>query len=515
MPRRKVATAPYPNCAALGERLEQTSFLNHVLDQAAAVLASNPTDSRRVRYVRALPHIMTEWFAQPRYLGANDHARPLKLKGRGPTLGELIASVLPGEDPEQVAAALIKVKAVRLEANRYVPLTQDVSFSDDLDSARAHTIGILSGHISTIQHNIRTADSNHRALEREVFNLNIPTRLLPEVHRQIRKDGAALLVRLDNFLHESQVQPGSEPTVGVGVSISAYQDRWHTRADERSPREVSREVQRSGPSGSAPPPRIDKTVSDAIQRFVRISRMFGVSQDEFIDCVRQEYFKHAETPPPVRSDKTKEIQAASDVMTVWHDDPRYTDNGRPRALRKLGRAPSFKTLVREVDPSLNTHDVLQYLIRTGTVKRRGARYVAMNDTVIVHGVEGPAVERSLRGLGLMLALTERNLTVKEIGDGLFERTAENGAVPVSKLPLLKKFVEDEGMSFLRRANTLLRELQLQREEGEPTVQAGFGVYRHQTEGDSRANDTPADRPTRTQRSARRSPNSARLSRRAR
>jgi hypothetical protein len=57
---------------------------------------------------------------------------------------------------------------------------------------------------------------------------------------------------------------------------------------------------------------------------------------------------------------------------------------------------------------------------------------------------------------------------------------------VSKLSHLKKFVEDDGMSFLRRANTLLRELQLQRRDGEPTVEAGFGVYRHQTDNGSPA-----------------------------
>ncbi len=511
MSRTKTATPQArKRSATRAERSDETSFLNQVLDQAAAVLASNPTDARRVRYVRALPHIMTEWFGQPRYLGSDDRPLHLKLRGRGPTVSELVASVLPGEDPSDVAEALIRGKAVERRGDRYIAVNRQVTFSEDLDLARAHTIGILSGQISTIQHNVTSANPKDRALEREVFNLSIPVRLLPRVHGEIRSHGVALLSRLDSLLHENQVRPGSEPTVGVGVSISAYQDRWLTKADELGPSKTSTIPPVS--TDHSPSSVADGSVVEAIQRFVRICRMFGVSQDKFIACVRQEYFSHAESPPRPRIDASKEIPQAPEVMSTWHDNPRYTRNGMPRALRKRGRSPSFETLVREVDANLDVDHVLRYLIRTGTVQRRGTRYAAIRDTVIVHGVEGPAVEWALRGLAQMLAVAEHNLTVKDVREGLFERRAENPYIPVSKLSDVKKFVEDEGMSFLRRGNTLLRELQLQRRPGEPTVEAGFGVYRLQTENRSRSSSADPSQNRRSGNGARRAPRPPRRAR---
>jgi hypothetical protein len=485
---RTKAVRTKSNAGPTDQGPEHAPFLNHVLDHAAEVLAANPTDARRVRYVRALPHIMTMWYALPRYLGSDDGPIPLKLKGRGPTFRELVASVLPGEDPLGVAEALIRAGAVKRSGDRYVAISRQVIFPDDPEFAHAHTIGILNSHIDTIQYNVARKEPKERALEREVFNLTIPVRLLSDIHREIKKDGQAFLSRLDDLLLENQVEPGTEPTVGVGVSVCAYQDQWRTTAEELAPREGLPGPQETG--NRTQEDGVDKVVGMAIGRFVRICRMFGVSQNQFIASAREEYFKHAGSPPRLRKDESKEIPEATEVMTIWHDDPRYTQNGKPRSLYKRGASPSFETLVREVDASLDVDKVLKYLIRTGTVERRGTRYIALSDTVIVHGVEGPAVEWAVRSMELLLGVTENNLNVtNRRRDGLFERRVEHPRVPVSQLPRLKKFIEEEGMALLRRGRTFLREIELEGIPGEPTVEAGFGVYRHQ----NATHDGSADR----------------------
>src|SRR4051812_20799344 len=83
-----------------------------MLDRTNAVLASHPDEAQLIRYVRGLPHVLTEWHSDPKYLGDDDEPRALKLHARGPSLARLIRRVLPDDDVVRAAEALVRWKAV-------------------------------------------------------------------------------------------------------------------------------------------------------------------------------------------------------------------------------------------------------------------------------------------------------------------------------------------------------------------------------------------------------------------
>jgi uncharacterized protein DUF6502 len=76
---------------------------------------------------------------------------------------------------------------------------------------------------------------------------------------------------------------------------------------------------------------------------------------------------------------SQELSMSSRVFARWVQDPVYRDRRkRPKALPRLGPAPSFDTLARSVTQDVHPYTVLTELIRLGLVKieeRKGEEYV--------------------------------------------------------------------------------------------------------------------------------------------
>ena len=486
---RKKAALPRPPDSRGDSQLDTVSYANDVLDRAANVLASMPVDPKRLRFIRGLPHILTEWFSDPAYIGGDGKPRRLSLNGRGASLAKLIRRALPADKPEEVAAALVSAKSVRLEGGFYIPISRHVFFTEDRQNLQVHSVASWRGHMCTIQYNTACSDPNRRLLELSASNAHVPVRLLPDVHRRFKREGTALLYAMDAYLRDLQVAPGSEPTTCVGLSAVAWEDPMVTGYARNEGKQWAPDSVQSRSAPSAVPPNsgINATVQEAIERFVRILSRFGVSQADFVHVVRQEYFRLAENPPdkdgwPAPVDEDPEIQRASDVLAQWRDDARYLDaKGNPLRLRRRGAAPSFHALVRSVDVTLSPDRVLKYLRRAGAIRRAGPYYFPASEVVILRGMSGPTIARSMRGITYMLRTTEHNLLPKSVAPGWVERTAENARVPVSRLTEWAAFLEREGTAFLVRANDLLRTFELERKADEPTVLAGAGLYRYEEE----------------------------------
>src|SRR5512138_140954 len=56
--------------------------------------------------------------------------------------------------------------------------------------------------------------------------------------------------------------------------------------------------------------------------------------------------------------------AASELFAHWVSDARYRDaQGRPRVLRRQGRAPSFESLARAITRDVHPRSILEELVR--------------------------------------------------------------------------------------------------------------------------------------------------------
>lgn len=69
----------------------------------------------------------------------------------------------------------------------------------------------------------------------------------------------------------------------------------------------------------------------------------------------------------VRAEQSASL--TNQVFTCWKDEPAYCDQqGRPRALPRIGPSPSFETLVRGLSTDVHPYTVLNDLLRLGLAR---------------------------------------------------------------------------------------------------------------------------------------------------
>lgn len=235
---------------------------------------------------------------------------------------------------------------------------------------------------------------------------------------------------------------------------------------------------------------LDATARDALERLVRIIHRCGFSSAGIEQVVRQAVRELPNRSREVSAER--EMPSAPHVLTIWHDDPRYAGaDGAPRPLARRGRTPSFQALVTSVDRTLDPDQVLRYLMRAGAVKEHGGKLLAVKRVVILRGISGPGDFRNLRSVQAMLRTAEHNAMPADIAPGWLERMAENANFPTKELPRFDRFLERETMGYLGRLDVYMRNAEVERKEGEPTVRLGVGMYRFQEEP---ASETPAHAP---------------------
>jgi hypothetical protein len=185
------------------------------------------------------------------------------------------------------------------------------------------------------------------------------------------------------------------------------------------------------------------------------------------------------------------LPKAPHVVTLWCTSPDYVDeHGVPISLPARGSERSLQVLVRRVDPALDLAEVIRYLMRMGTVRKVGSRYVLSRRWILLRGVSGSSHTYSIRRLVGMLRTLEHNLLAEADGESWFEFTAENPRFPVSKLDAFDRLARRTGIGWLRRADLFMQQCETQRDPTEPTVWLGVGVHRYQLDSVDRPSNKP-------------------------
>ncbi|HXY95569.1 MAG TPA: hypothetical protein VEH00_01260, partial [Steroidobacteraceae bacterium] len=134
--------------------------------------------------------------------------------------------------------------------------------------------------------------------------------------------------------------------------------------------------------------------------------------------------------------------------------------------------------------------VLNYLIRSGAIRRQGRRYIPRFRGLVIQGARGPDHFHALRMVTLhsltnMLATLEHNLLVKPPARRWFTRSTWNRQFPVREREALDKYVARLGKDMIYRLDAYMLRREVSRRPGEPTMQVGVAV--HRWEEDRRAN----------------------------
>lgn len=200
--------------------------LTRIVRELCRTLAEpeRPFDPSVIPYVAGLPHIVAHWYSDPTFRGPDGEPRRIPLRGRGPTLTQLIRRLFPHQDVRRVAESLLRANAIQRRGRLYRPTDRYIAFTRDLSSVHVHGLMSLAGMLRTVRHNIACGDPAETLLERSTKNPSIPVRALPEIHRRIKREVTALLWKLDGYLRSWEVEPGTEATTHVGVGAYAYED---------------------------------------------------------------------------------------------------------------------------------------------------------------------------------------------------------------------------------------------------------------------------------------------------
>jgi hypothetical protein len=223
------------------------------------------------------------------------------------------------------------------------------------------------------------------------------------------------------------------------------------------------------------PSLLSEPARQALGHVVRILARCGSRPQDIVSGVQDE----CEHIPPHWGTEARRaprvISDAAHVLTVWFGEAEYLDaDGRPRALPFEGASTSVAALVRSVDRKLDPREVLNYLVRSGAVRRESSRYVPRKRFLRLRGTQGYFF--TLRTLNNMLGTIQHNLHHKRTEPALFEYSVENPRFPVSKLQQLDEYVKALGGETLPRVDLHLRQRETMRRKGEPTVRVGLGFY---------------------------------------
>lgn len=174
---------------------------------------------------------------------------------------------------------------------------------------------------------------------------------------------------------------------------------------------------------------------------------------------------------------TRDLLEAGHTLSLWFTDPLYLDtSGQPLALSVRGKAPSFETLVKQVDPALDAERVLEFLLRAKGLWKIGRQYAPKSRALDLRGTGGPTHFRTFHTVLALLRTIERNVQPESVVSSSFEFSAENPHFPLRAREDFGAKVRQAGLSFLNDMDSTMLGYERQRDPAEPTVRMGVGVY---------------------------------------
>jgi len=235
-------------------------------------------------------------------------------------------------------------------------------------------------------------------------------------------------------------------------------------------------------------PSLEEAAREAIERQVRILLRCGLSRSDLageLHRVAKQAMRSnsraANQDEPDESSLTREVALATQVLSEWCTDPKYSDaQGDPLVLPKRGRR-SVAALTRRISSSLDVEQVVEFLMYTRTIARSGGGYRVVRRWVSTRGTPDANSFWSLRALVQTLRTLEHNLERPFTTPSWFYRIAERADVPIRKVPEIDRMVDRKGMAFLKWFDRYLHTCAAERERGEPSVWYGIGLQRFESD----------------------------------
>jgi hypothetical protein len=136
-----------------------------------------------------------------------------------------------------------------------------------------------------------------------------------------------------------------------------------------------------------------------------------------------------------------------ELIARWHGDAQFLDAlGHPVPLPLRSSGISFSSLIEEVLPGEDPNAIVEALIRSRGIRRRGDCYLPTDRQLRYTGENGWAI--TLRALLGILRTVKYNVTCATEDSTIYERTATYPRFPVRALPIFHEWFKQYAKEFL-------------------------------------------------------------------
>lgn len=168
----------------------------------------------------------------------------------------------------------------------------------------------------------------------------------------------------------------------------------------------------------------------------------------------------------------------SRVLSGWHQDLDFAEDGRPRELRLTSGSgePSFATLVQRYGGDVPVSALLKELKRASAVGEQNGRVRALTRYYMPAVTDADALRRAGSVLEDLGDTVVHNLFPTSRTRSRFEGRATNTRMPVSAAAEFREFLEMRGQQFLEEIDAWLSAHESPTSDAETAVRLGAGLY---------------------------------------
>ena len=253
-----------------------------------------------------------------------------------------------------------------------------------------------------------------------------------------------------------------------------------TRARKTPVRAVARSgraVKSTKARAAADAPGLRDQVLDEVARLMMAA---GFSPEDCTTAFAASAARHAKSDAQAAAVPAPGIIDSGHVVTHWYTSPDYLDDaGKPRSLPLRG-VRSFTSLVQQSTPEFSPDDVLAFLLKTGTVVRRGSRLVPIARKVVFDATSEQFAIQSLETLHALLSTILRNQATPAIPDRLLELTVTNHRFPVSAFEPFRKRSHTRCTELMTDLDNEMVRIERRAKPKDPTMRVGVGVFLFQS-----------------------------------
>ena len=150
-----------------------------------------------------------------------------------------------------------------------------------------------------------------------------------------------------------------------------------------------------------------------------------------------------------RRNRGLDINRLGSVLRTWHRETAYlTFDGMPRPLETKGRS-SLKSLIRKFYPKERFEVVFERMLEAKLIKSCGnSQWLPSGQTARISQQSLETLEHLSEGIARYVETVTRNVTAKNEGDVLFERSAKVTGLPASEFNAFREYVNQQALAFV-------------------------------------------------------------------